>query len=516
MGQRLRTELQKISVLGFARPSDFLIRLTGRWAYLEIGTRRPETIPTYVHEWTHFFHFHTSSLGDLIAELERNKFFINHSLAIIGNKVAGRPLPQPMNQSIRANSQVLSDERVATLIAALDDTVENEKTLLDTWSGLVSKQDIDLGRLRAERPFTLNVDEAKLRFRRADGTVVDLRITGRQQLEHAAMANELPVTGFLLGPGSIHPDLMDYVGLFLFLFQEGVIDIDAKGRSGWRVSSTNEAILSTRGIVTSVFICCQLALMLYGAKPGPVPPTTAVGPSGRPEIVMPTELVTARMVASAKVLAKLLARFKEFAIRFSVDSGGPSPEAIEAICAEIDAGSYFEMVEAQRARARQVVARFGGQEADPVVNQLQSIILEHFLQTSCFCFEALAENPSASWRPVDAMGDFPSPDVIVDSITGPRRVQLAGSTSFPMVKPISTAQLSLFFCSDMVVLKLLHDDDLVCYLSGCDESAAEATRAGLSCPHFRQCFRQLTPRTCNWPDWFRKTASFVKAYGGSS
>lgn len=220
---------------------------------------------TFVHEWTHYFHFLSSSLGNFIAELEQNAFTIKYSLLIWISKEARGDLSLPVVNMLEQRPALRAVPIIEQGINLLKRTVSCQQMLSASWSTLLHEQLDELEEIRHRKPFVLNEDIGSLLFRCRDGKTIRLRLTSLQLLEHAAKANELILSQGVVPRNQFRTELLDYVGIILFLYQEGIIELERESEnqvrltmSGWQGKETG----SIAALLT-LFLCCQLSLTLY-------------------------------------------------------------------------------------------------------------------------------------------------------------------------------------------------------------------------------------------------------------
>jgi hypothetical protein len=267
---------------GIARAFDFVIKMPEDDAYQKFRTSDPDFLTTYVHEWTHYTQFLSTSLGSFAAELERNIHLSKQLLAIRLSQVLRGHVSIPLRNILTTDNDAIRHPEVAATISTLRLLTACRQTLDASWSGQLPSFPIDLEYVREKRPLKLDPECRQLAFTAPNGILYDLRITARQMLEHAAKANELLFRRGVLDSSQINSSTLDYYGLLLYLYQEEHIGLEHQRGTSYRVLG-KPRFSDPTGTVPAlmlIFTCCQLSLMLYAdLRRSDCPCRGPIGPS---------------------------------------------------------------------------------------------------------------------------------------------------------------------------------------------------------------------------------------------
>lgn len=251
-------------ILGLARHFDFVIKLTEHDSYQKLINGDVSALATYAHEWTHYIQYLSTSLGDLLAETERNIYNMKNLLAFeISRTLRGKisiPLVNLLDSGLYPKNENIKNYIQNLKILATCQTVFHS-----SWNGQAHNIDSNLSTIRLQRPFKLDAYSGTLIYT-PDGKPPQIfRISATQIFEHAAKAIELVLENGIFSNNLFQPEFFDYFGLFLYLYQEGFINFETAGDNIWRVTLSDLPADKggTFGALMLMFICCQVALTLY-------------------------------------------------------------------------------------------------------------------------------------------------------------------------------------------------------------------------------------------------------------
>ena len=514
MTASLLSQLQqnRYRILGLARRFDFTISLTVDGAYEKLKSGDKSIVGLLVHEWTHYVQYLCTSLGNYMAELDRLILVTRLNLVISAiAALSGKP-SLPVVQSIETETAVRADLRVRRHLSTLEHLMQSYNMLHCSWVDRMPDEKLNLDEIRRSRPFALDFERRALTFATTGAEKSVLPISALQLLEHAATANELLSNGGRIDKSYLTSSMADYFGLFIYLYQEGHIDIVLSGTSATEL----ELRASVKGRVSNaqffmfIYTCCQIALMLYDERFGEE--ENGVGSAD--------DFAAARVRSSAGVLIKFLQNYDVVLNILLTDNGGKAKSilaALDASCGRLKLSSYSGMIAKQITRSQEALTKvregktpfswnFVARNSNSLDDHDASFE-GYFFKRSLSAFRALLESDGASVNPVSHADKFYSPYLLVETPTEARRLVVGFPwQESPMFEPIPSAILTHYRELFMVTDKVLLDADLACYLSTSDFESARVNRASFGCPHFGECFyreKRSLLDFCTFEDWRR-------------
>jgi len=527
-----------LQILGLARQFDFVIRLFQQDAYARLRAGEREILSVYAHEWTHYFHFLGTWLGNFAAETELNCFHLKMNLLVQTSVATGGNFEPPVLELLKRAPALVARPKVREAADALAIHCQVRKKLYSTWAIHETPQHLTLEEIRRRRPFALDQGRRALTYTSSNGSVAELRISVKQILEHAAQCSQAMVAGGIFTRNLLRKELLDYHGLILYMYQERMLNILTNDELFMIVLPGKEGAEAVLMTLTTIFLACQVALMLnllpqfhrsYDE--------TALGDPVSKEKV---EFADGCMASAAHVLCVLLSRFQELAdhlIQMIAISDKPSLRPLDAFCASVKLPSYSEALQHQATRAAGA-AREAPEHTpflfDPTTHlkTMMDVVDDHtallqrmptlvdlmdrmpafytdlFFRRASITSEALLRDATLSFNPVFNCDGVPLPYVLVETAQGTRRLGVKFPwQSHPTVVEIPVPVTSYYLEESMIVDKLLFDSELACYRAGADREATRVTKVSSGCEDFDACFRRTKDTLidfCSQDDWRRK------------
>ncbi len=517
-----------LQILGLARQFDFVIHLLQQDAYARLRAGEREILSIYAHEWTHYFQFLGTSLGNFAAETELNCFHLKMNLLVQTSIATSGTLEPPVLDMLKHDRQLLHRPRVRAAADALAVHCQVRSRLYSKWDVQENPPYLTLEDVRRRRPFALDHASGTLTYKRDDGSIVCLRISLRQILELAAKCNQTIVTGGVFTVGLLRKDLLDYHGLILFMYQEGIVDIVTNDELFTVALAGHEGPEAVLFTLTTIFLTCQIALMLYlvPAFHGQYHETALEDPASLEKI----EFAQGCMASSAYVLCVLISqlhRVADHVLQAIAKPDESSLQSFDALCSSLQLPLYSAVLEGQAERARQAAEEASRRppfaldvdltklktldafspDQIALLRDLPAQYSDLFFRRAALVFSALLRDPAASFNPLFSSDAVPLPYVLVDTPMGRRRLGIKFPwQSHPTVVEIPFGLTSYYFEASMIVDKLLFDSDLACYMTHRDRGAAETTRASSGCQSFDWCFgreKKTTIDFCQHKSWRR-------------
>jgi hypothetical protein len=528
----------ELRILGLTRQFDFLIRLSEPGAYHKIINSDIEILATYAHEWTHYIQFLSTSLGNFIAENERNIYFVKNTLVMLISKALAGKFALPISELLHSNSKLLGNSEISHAVETLKILAACRSTVCWSWSKEVNGISLNLEEIRERCPFKIDIESGSLVFICTDGSERSLRVSATQVLEHAAIANEL-----MLGRGIrlrrlLCPELLDYFAFFLFLYQEGEIEFLSIDKDILipRIPGFLSGDIGSSAASALMYTCCQISLMLY-LHPKYLPKNIVEKDSKNELSPKSYKLVEAFRKSSVFAFCTLINNFS--LVQCLIDEKlTQSVDSIDKVCEHLGLPKYSKLLQMQLSTAQRTEKdikqvwsidlnkafykalelesswkgrKLSPRETDDLERKwsldLGQLHASYFAQRATIAFEVLGKESGPSIFPLLYADNFPSPYILVESEAGERRMVIRFPwQKQPRVLEIPYDFLRLYYWNDMIINKLFFDKDLACYRTnqGMNYEEARAERAAIGCPHFDSCYKRKKDTLlgfCEFSEW---------------
>lgn len=504
----LKYPLHTAEVAGLARPFDFLIVLPRHGCYEEMTKGKIEQVfPLLAHEWTHYFQFLSTNLGNLLAELSHQLYFSRFELIMsLGVDHAWdfkvpaarflNTMPSARSSRVDETIEILAHTQDA-LSAAYRPFVAQNKAFPEPWQKIYLTDDGQLS--CGDKSWQLSI---------------------LQILEHAAMTSECQLTLGVLPESFWMAELADYSVLYWYLHQQNVINVDTEvcdaestGTKGFRITRCSFDP-DPLAVPMVFFLLTQIALNIaefeiYNFK-------RDSSDSHSHKIRVPSRFAQQLYSRAISVFSVFINNFHHIGVTVGkmISKGNSWLAAADRVCEEYGLPLYSKSIEIGVRRLKAYEMTINSQNNHPLLNgkhdnvfsEALNVIRSSLKITMRDAMISLTKTPEASANPIYFAGSIPMPYVVAFSRNGSRR-RLA--IRFPWQNEVERfleipKHVQSFLIEDYRIVEgLIFDECVACYPPSKSKNHA-AANCVWACEMFEDCWerkQQSVTFYCKNPQW---------------